>query len=32
MTKPEEFIRYAKAIFPNVKTGKDLMSTTLKSN
>jgi len=32
MNRPEEFIKYAKDIFPNVKTGKDLMSTTLKSN
>ncbi len=32
MAKPEEFIEYAKRVFPNVKVGKDLMSTTLKRN
>lgn len=32
MHRPEEFIEYAKNIFPNVKVGKDLMSVTLKSN
>lgn len=31
MNRPEDFIGYAKNIFPNVKIGKDLMSTTLKS-
>lgn len=32
MSKPEEFIDYASKIFSNTKVGKDLMSTTLKSN
>lgn len=31
MAKPEDFINYASGIFPNAKIGKDLMSTTLKS-
>lgn len=31
MNRPEEFIDYAKNIFPNTRIGKDLMSTTLKS-
>lgn len=32
MNRPEEFIEYAKNIFPNTKVGKDLMTITLKSN
>lgn len=31
MNRPEEFIDYAKNIFPNSKTGRDLMTKTLKS-
>jgi ribonuclease Z len=31
MMKPGDFIKYASDIFPNVRVGKDLMSTTLKS-
>lgn len=31
MSRPEEFINYAADIFPNTKIGKDLMTTTLKS-
>jgi ribonuclease Z len=31
MSRPEEFINFAKAIFPNTKIGKDLMTTTLKN-
>jgi len=32
MSRPEEFINYAADIFPNTKIGKDLMTTTLKSD
>ncbi len=32
MSRPEEFINYAAGIFPNTKIGKDLMTTTLKSD
>ncbi|MGD9567446.1 MAG: ribonuclease Z [Sedimentibacter sp.] len=32
MARPEEFLSFAKNIFPNTKIGKDLMSITLKSN
>lgn len=32
MSRPEDFISYASDIFPNTKIGKDLMTTTLKSN
>lgn len=31
MSRPEEFIKFASDIFPNAKIGKDLMTTTLKS-
>ena len=32
MSRPEEFIKFASDIFPNAKIGKDLMTTTLKSD
>lgn len=32
MSRPNDFIEFAKATFPNTKIGKDLMTTTLKSN
>ncbi len=32
MSRPEDFIDYAAKIFPNTRIGKDLMSTTLKSD
>lgn len=32
MSRPEEFLYYAKNIFPNTLIGKDLMTTTLRSN
>lgn len=32
MNRPDEFINFAKNIFPNTRIGKDLMTITLKSN
>lgn len=32
MNRPEDFINFAKNVFPDTQIGKDLMTTTLKSN